>query len=157
RPDFRRLPGKTELLPHAGDLVVDFLPQRGALGEDRQIAVLFARVDERLGAVRPLLRRILRRVEPRAPGVAQDIAVLDRVAAAAHRPDDLVHVGRVDVLVDGDDPLRIVRAARHLRRERERLRGVTGVALLEAQDRHAEAAGARRMAVNALDAGNAEL
>jgi len=66
--------------------------------------VLFASVDQRLGTVGPLLRRVLRRIEPGAPGVTQDVDIIDRIAATAHRPNDLVHIGGIDVFVDGDDP-----------------------------------------------------
>src|SRR4051812_44216440 len=120
----RRLAGQPQLLPAAGDAVVDVLAQRRALAGDGQVAVLPAGVDQRLGAVGALLGRVLGRVEPGAPGVAQDVDVLDGIAAAAHRPDHLVHVGRVDVVVDGDDPLRVVGAARHLGGQGEHLRGV---------------------------------
>ena len=79
------------------------------------------------------------------------------IAARRHRPDHLIHVGRIDVLIDGDDPLGEVRAARNLRGERQHLRRVAGIALFQTDDRHAEAAGGRRVRVDTLDARHAEL
>src|SRR5205085_8650112 len=81
----------------------------------------------------------------------------NRVAARAHGPDDLVDVGRIDVIVDGDDPLGEVRATRHLRRQRQRLRGVAGVALLEAEHGHAEATRRGGVRIHALESWNTEL
>src|SRR5215211_8352565 len=77
--DRGRLAGEAQLLPAAGHAVVHVLAQRRALAEDGQVAVLLAGVDERLGAVGPLLGRVLGRIEPGAPGVAQDVDVLDGV------------------------------------------------------------------------------
>src|SRR3712207_7165449 len=38
--------------------------------------------------------RVLGGIEPGAPGVAKDVDVVDRIAAAAHRPEHLVGVDR---------------------------------------------------------------
>ena len=80
--------------------------------------MLFAGVNQRLRSVGPFFRRILRRVKPCAPRVSQHIDVIDGISAAAHSPDDLVRVGWVDILVNGDDPFCIISAAGHLGRER---------------------------------------
>ena len=119
--------------------------------------MLLASIDQRLRSVRALFRWILCRVEPSAPSVAQDIDVIDRIAPAAHRPDDLIHIGRVDVFIDSDDPLGVVSTARYLRRQCERLRGVPGITLLEGNDRHAKSAGSGRMRIDALDSRYPEL
>src|SRR3712207_9039688 len=64
--------------------------------------------------------RVLGGIEPGAPGVAQDVDVVDRVAAAAHRPQHLVGVRGIDVVVDGDDPLGVVGPTWHLAHQGQR-------------------------------------
>src|SRR5208282_806329 len=59
RPDGGNLSRQAEFRPTRGDLVVDVLAQRGALGKDRKVAVLLASVDQRLRPVGPLFRRVL--------------------------------------------------------------------------------------------------
>src|SRR5262245_39209336 len=115
--------------------------------------MLFAGVDQCLGAVGPLLRRVLCRIQPSAPGITQDVDVIDRIAATAHRPNNLIHVGGIDVLVDGNDPLSVIRAARDLRGESECLRRVTGIALLERDDGHAKSASTGGISIDTLDTG----
>src|SRR3974390_815809 len=155
--DGRRLAWKPELGPARRHLIVNLLAQRGALGKHWQMAVLLTGIDECLRAVGPLLRRGLCRIQPGAPRVAQDVDVIDRIAAARHRPDHLVHVGWVDVFVHRDDPFGVIGAARHLRRQRQHLRRVARIALLKADYRHTEAAGSGRMGIHTGDAWNAEL
>jgi hypothetical protein len=59
--------GQAELLPAFAHLIVNLLAQRRTLGENGEVAVVLAGIDERLRPVGALLRRVLRRVEPRAP------------------------------------------------------------------------------------------
>src|SRR5262249_61011884 len=42
---------------------------------------------------------VAHRVERRAPAAVDDVDLLARIAARAHRPDHVVEVGRIDVLV----------------------------------------------------------
>src|SRR2546426_4970652 len=156
RPERRRPALEAELRPAGGDALVHGAADLGALRELLDVAVLHARVDERLRAVGPLLGRVLRRIEPGRPRLAEDVDVLDRVAARGHCPDHLVGVRRIDVLVHRDDPLRVIRSAGTLGRERERLSRVAGVTLLERDHRHAPAASGGRMRGDATDAGGAE-
>ena len=86
RPHGRSLARQAKFRPTRSNLIVDFLTQRGAFGKNRKVAMLFASVDQRLRTVRPLFRRVLGGIEPGAPGVAQDIDVVDRVASARQRP-----------------------------------------------------------------------
>src|ERR687892_1297748 len=120
------------------------------------MAVLFARIDKRLGAVGALFRWILRRVKPGAPSVAQNIDVVNRVATAAHRPNHLIHVGWIDIFVDRDDPLRIISTAGHLGSESECLCSMAGVTLLERNSGHTKATGGGWMRVDSLDSRDAE-
>src|SRR5206468_727781 len=156
RPELRGLAGEAELSPACRDILVHGPTDLRPLRELLDVAVLHAGVDQRLGAVGPLVGRVLRRVEPGRPGVAQDVDILDGVAARGHRPDDLIHVRGIDVLVHGDDPLRVVRASRTLGGQRQRLSRVAGVALLERDHRHAPAARRGGMRVDPADAGDAE-
>src|SRR2546428_13386143 len=120
------------------------------------MAMLFARIDKRFGAVGALFRRVLSWVKPGAPGVTQYVNIVDRVAPAAHCPYDLIHVGGINIFIDRNDPLRVIGAARHLGGESECLCSVTGVALLERNRSHAKAAGAGRVCVDSLDSRDAE-
>ena len=98
------------------------------------MTMFLAGIDQSFRTVWTLFRRILRWVEPSTPSVAQDVDVFNRIAPARHRPDDLVHIGGVDVVIDGDDPLGVVGAAWDLGRERQHLRGMTGICLLYTSD-----------------------
>src|SRR5207249_700116 len=86
-PELRGLAGEAELSPACRDILVHGPTDLRPLRELLDVAVLHAGVDQRLGAVGPLVGRVLRRVEPGRPGVAQDVDILDGVAARGHRPD----------------------------------------------------------------------
>src|SRR5665647_1218136 len=156
-PHRRNLPRQPQLLPARSNRVVSALSERRSLGENRQIAVFLASVDKRFRTVGPLFWRILGRVQPRAPGIAQEVDVVGWIAAAGHRPDNLVHIGRVDILIDGDNPLGVIRAARTLGCKGQDLRRMAGVSLLHADHCHAESARGGWMAVDPVDTGDAEL
>ena len=74
--------------------------------------------------------------------------------ARRHRPQHLVDVGRIDVVVDHDHVLAEIRACGALRGERHHLRCVPGVLLLDRDDRDAPARsfGDRPHALDARDA-----
>src|SRR5947207_3502698 len=112
RPYTRRLALQAETGPARGHAIVHLAPQRSALGKYRQVTVLLARVDQCLRPVGSLLGRVLAGIEPGAPRVAQNVDVVDWIAARSHGPDDLVHVLGVNVFVHGDDPFRVIRPAR---------------------------------------------
>src|SRR6266404_7587725 len=81
------------------------------------------------------------RIERPAPGAAQDVDVLGRVAARAHRPQHLVEVRRVDVVVDDHHEAAEVGARLAACGEQRRLLRVAGVGLLDRDDvEHARAA-----------------
>src|SRR5882757_5429136 len=61
-----------------------------------------AGIDDDAGVARITLT-ISHRVERRRPAAAQNLHALARIAARAHRPDHLVHVGRIDVLIHHHD------------------------------------------------------
>src|SRR5688572_18786391 len=64
RPESGRRAREAELGPALGDRLVDRPADLRALGELLDVAVLHAGVDQGLGAVRALFRRVLRRIEP---------------------------------------------------------------------------------------------
>src|SRR5205807_5631240 len=112
--------------------------------------------NEYLLAVHSFLGRILRRIESSGPGILQYFNAVYRIATCGHRPEDLVHIGGIDIVVDGNDPLREVGAAGTLRRDGKDLLCVSGITLLEGNDHHAKAAGGSRMGINSFDTGDAE-
>ncbi len=118
------------------------------------MAVRLAGIDQHLGAIGPPLGLELAGIEPGRPGVAQGVDVLGRVAARAQRPHHLVEVGRVDVVVHGDDPLGVVGRGRALGGEREHLRGVPGILLLQRDHHDAPARRGGRMGVGRDHAGH---
>ena len=94
------------------------------------------------------------RVEHRAPAAAQDLDALARIEARAHRPDHLVHVGGIDVVVDHDDEAVGVGAGVALRGDQPGLLGVAGVHLLD-RDGEPEPAAAGLVRPHALHLGHA--
>ena len=143
---------ESQFLPPPDDAVVGFLAQLRALRKAFQMTVLHAGVDERLRAVRSFLRRILCGIQSGGPGVLQDLDAVDRIAARGHGPEHFVDVGRIDVIVNRDNPFRKIRAARTLCRDRKHLLRVSRITLLERNDHHAESAGRGRMSIDSYDA-----
>src|SRR6058998_272340 len=86
RPELRRRPREPQLRPARGHRLVDRAAEFRAPGELLDVTVLHARVDERLGAVGALLGRVLRRIEPGRPRLAEDVDVLHRVTTGGYRP-----------------------------------------------------------------------
>src|SRR5438034_7912721 len=80
------------------------------------------------------------RVERAAPVLADEVDVLGRIAARAHRPHHFIQIGRVDVLVHHHDEAPEVRARLAARREHRGLLRMPGVSLLDRD--HVEHAGA---------------
>src|SRR3954468_8875016 len=126
---FRQL--VAELGPHQ---ILDFLA--GAHHDWERIAAAewLARVDEDAGIAR-IFFAVGHRVERRRPAAAQNLHALARIAARAHCPDHLVHVGGIDVVIDHHDKAVDVSAGVTLRGNQSGLLGMTGVLLL---DRHRE-------------------
>ena len=62
-----------------------------------------------------------------------------RIDAGAHRPEHVVHIVDIDVVIDHDDVAAEVRAGLALRGDHRRLLGVAGIALLD-RDRGEESA-----------------
>ena len=108
---------------------------------------------------RSLLGVVAHRIERRAPAAVDDVDLIARVAARAHRPDHVVEVGRVDVVVDHDGPAIVVGAGVAVRGHHRGLLGVAAVQRLDRDHQHeAAAAGLMRpYALHAGDAGGLEL
>src|SRR5262245_33038905 len=122
RSHLRGCPGQAQFLPARSHPVMDGFAQQGGLRKLAEMLMRLAGVDEHLGTVRPSLERKPAGIEPGRPGVAQDVDVFRRMAARAQRPKHVVDFGRVDVLVDDNDPFRVVGGGRTLRSERQHLR-----------------------------------
>src|SRR6267142_3658661 len=112
------------------------------------------RVDDRARAVALAVLRDAR-VERSAPRALDDVDRFDRIRARAHRPDDVVQVHDVDVVVDDDDVAAEVRPGMDGRREMPDLTSVSGVALLDAHGVE-EPRAADLVAPHALDAWNSD-
>src|SRR5262245_52765740 len=74
------------------------------------------------------------RIEIRGPGVANNIDRSRRVDSRTHRPQDLVEIGRIDVLIHSDIVSLHVALAEAGGRN-ERLLGMPGVTLAQSDDR----------------------
>src|SRR5207237_9629037 len=88
------------------------------------------RVDDRERA-EALLVRVDARIERAAPRARDDVDRFRRLAAGAHRPEDLLEIHNVDVVVDDDGVATQVRAGMHARRRVTDLPRVTGVPLAD--------------------------
>jgi Bcr/CflA subfamily drug resistance transporter len=98
---------------------------------------------------------VAHRIERRRPAAADDVHALARIAARAHRPDHVVvHVGRVDVVVDHDGPAVAHRRRRGTARRPSGLLGVAAVQLLD-RDTSMKRAAAGLVRPHALDLGHA--
>src|SRR5439155_5931032 len=91
------------------------------------------------------------RVERSAPCALDDVDRFDRIRARAHRPDDVVQVHHVDIVVHHDHIAAEIRTRVHGRRKVTDLARVAGVALLDA-DRVEETRAADLVTPDALDA-----
>src|SRR5437016_8197350 len=125
-----------EFLPHLAAQLVRGLYHRREILEHLEGP---AGVDDRARVPGDALRQT--RIERPAPGAAQDVDVLGRVAARAHRPEDLVEVRRVDVVVDDHHEAAEVGARLAACGQQRRLLRMAGVGLLDRDDvEHARAA-----------------
>src|SRR5690606_18912108 len=77
------------------------------------------------------LARLDGRVEVAARGPGQYLHIALGVVAGAHRPDDLLQVGDVDIVIDHDDDAVEIRTLPALAGYQRRLFGVPGVPLLD--------------------------
>ena len=116
--------------------------------------MFLAGIDQSLGTVGPFLRRILRGIEIGRPGGAQYIDVGGGIRARGHRPQHLVNVGRIDVLINDNDVLGVVGARRNLGGQRSGLGGVPGITLLNRNGGGPEPPGRFRERENALNSGD---
>ena len=133
--------------------VVDFL---AGAHHDREGVAAFERlagVDDDAGVAR-IVVRVSHRVERGRPAAAQGLHALARIEPRAHRPDHLVHVGWIDVVVDHDDEAVGVGAGVALRGDQPRLFGVAGILLLD-RDGEPQPAAAGRMRPHAFHLGHA--
>src|SRR5258706_8263198 len=73
------------------------------------------------------------RVQRRAPEIVDDLDALRRIAACRHRPDHVMQIGGIDVLIDDDHPAAGVNARPAIGRQHARLLRVPRIHLL---DRH---------------------
>src|SRR5262245_54045593 len=83
---------------------------------------------------------IAHRIERRAPATVDDVDLVARIAARAHRPDHVVEVGRVDVVVDDDGPAVAIGAGVTMGRHHAGLLGVAAIELLDRYRQHEAAA-----------------
>src|SRR4029077_4679052 len=79
---------------------------------------------------------IAHRIERRAPAAMDDIDLNTRIAAGAHRPDDVVDVGRIDVLIHDNGPTITVGAGMAMWGAHAGLLGVPAVKLLDGDGQH---------------------
>src|SRR5262249_6918573 len=102
---------------------------------------------------------VAHRVESRAPTAVDDVDLLARVAACAHRPDHIIDVGRVDIVVHHDGPAVAVGAGVAVRRHHAGLLGMAAVEGLDRDHQHEAAAAGlvRPYALHLGDAGGLEL
>src|SRR6266508_105045 len=75
------------------------------------------------------------RVEGTGPAASLNVDVVFRIAARRQRPHDIVDARRIDVIVDDDGEAVLIAAGKTLRRNYSRLLHVTGVTLLDGDDR----------------------
>src|ERR1051325_1072428 len=82
RGELRRRAVKSQFVPARGGALVDAAakPRRGR--EVLDALVRLAGVDQDLGAIGPVLRRVAARIEAGGPGVAQDVEIVGRIAAS---------------------------------------------------------------------------
>src|SRR3954451_4405665 len=97
--------GEAQLPPAFDHAVIGGAAQQGGLRELLEMLMRLACVDQDFRSVGARLGRKLAGIEPGGPGGAQQVEILGRMAARAQRPQHVVHVGRVDVVVHRDDPL----------------------------------------------------
>src|SRR5580693_7647902 len=107
------------------------------------VPVIHAGVDQRLRSPGADFRRIEAWIEERAPGLAQNVDRLRRPRPRRHRPQHLMHVAWIDVVVDDDHILSEIGAADALRGECHDLRRVAGIHLLDRDHGDAPAGGFR--------------
>src|SRR2546427_7992694 len=75
-----RFAAEAQLPPARRQTIVNLAADRRPLGENVDMSVLLAGIDQRLGSPRAVLGRILRRIQPGRPGVAENVDVGDRIA-----------------------------------------------------------------------------
>src|SRR4030095_6533810 len=91
--------------------------------------------------------RAYHRIERAAPGAADKIYVVRRIRPRAHRPQHVVHVVGIDVVIDDDDVASEICAGATLGGDDAGLLGVARIALL---DRHR----GKKSALKTSDAAN---
>jgi hypothetical protein len=70
-----------------------------------------------------------RGVGRRIPGAVDELDRLRRISAGRHRPQQMIEIGNVDVVVDHDDIFRCIGGCTALRGDMAGLHGVAGIAL----------------------------
>src|ERR1044071_2598089 len=93
-----------------------------------------ARVDDRSRVGEVAGRALFRReawIDRTAPAVAGNFDATLRIAAGGYRPEDVGHVGRIDIVVDEHDEAAKVAALARAQRDVRRLAGVAAVALFD--------------------------
>src|SRR5262245_44950076 len=113
-----------------------------------------ASIDHDAGIAAVVLSVVAHRVERRTPAPMNDIDLIARIAARAHRPDYVVEVGRIDVIVDHDGPAVVVGARMAMRGDHGGLLGMAAVERLD-RDHEQEPAAAGFVRPHALHAGDA--
>src|SRR2546423_14571021 len=86
--------------------------------------------------------RQIQRIALRGPRLVDDVDVGRRLEARAHRPEHLVEVAGVDVLVDHDGPFARVGAAEAVRRNVQRVARMAWIALADLHDAESGGRGA---------------
>ena len=149
-----RAAAKTEFVPPRREPVVARLAL--TLGKRIDESVIHAGVDQAFRTERPQFPRIDAGIRIGVPGLAQEFDRVGGARARRHRPEHLMDVGGIDIVVDDDDVFPEQRGAAALRRQRHHLRGMSRIHLLDGNDGE-RAGGGFVYRPHAVDSGNPEL
>jgi len=83
-----------------------------------------------------VLSVVAHRIERRTPAPVNDVDLIAWIAARAHRPNHVVEVGRIDVIVDHDGPAVVVGASMAMRGHHAGLLGMAAVKRLDRDHEH---------------------
>src|SRR2546426_4251850 len=95
-------------------------------------------------------------IQRAAPAAADDLDVLLGIRAARHGPDDIIGIGRIDIVIHDDDVTAKVRAGMALGSDQRGLARMPGITLLD-RDNQNETAAARNREPHTFDVGHARL
>lgn len=90
-----------------------------------------ARVDYDTRIALVVLRIVAHRIERRAPAAMDNVDLIAWIATRAHGPNDVVYVGRVDVIIHDDCPAIAISPSVAMRCHHAGLFGVSAIELLD--------------------------